>query len=173
MRDVLTAKLPWFGLALVSFLLDIYTKWLIDQQFELHEVYQVTGFFDLVLVHNYGAAFSILADQPGWQKIFLSVVASVMSVVLTVWLIRLPKEKKMEACALALILSGALGNLYDRLTLGYVIDFLSFHYNGRAWPAFNVADIVICVGAGLLILDSFVKPKQSEKDETAKAVADE
>lgn len=170
MPNSLMKRLPlaFYALAFIAFVVDIATKAWVSGGFQLDEVYTVTSFFDLTLRHNYGAAFSIFADQPGWQRWFLGAVASVMSVVLIVWLARTPPEKKMERLALALILSGALGNLYDRVTLGYVVDFLLFHYKQHAWPAFNVADVCICIGAGLLILDSFKKTgdEKSESGET-------
>jgi signal peptidase II len=107
-------------------------------------------------VHNYGAAFSFLSDAGGWQRYGLSVLAAIVSVIIVVWISRQPVQRWLESLALALILGGALGNLYDRVTLGYVVDFLDFHWSGHHFPAFNVADSGISVGAVLLIIDVFI-----------------
>jgi len=117
----------------------------------------LTSFFDLVRYHNEGAAFSFLAAAGGWQRVLFSVIALVASAVI-IYLLRKSQEQKLFCFALALILGGALGNLYDRITLGYVIDFLYFHYQTWYWPAFNVADSAISCGVALLLLDSFKKP---------------
>ena len=122
----------------------------------------ITDFFNLVHVHNYGAAFSFLSDAGGWQRWFFSILSSVVSAVIAVWIFRLPKAKWIESLALALILGGALGNLYDRVALGYVVDFLDFHWSGWHFPAFNVADSAITIGAVLLILDMFLTHQDSK-----------
>jgi len=113
----------------------------------------VTPFFSIVLAYNTGAAFSFLATAAGWQRWLFAGIAAVAAVVI-VWLLR-RGGSRMFSLALALILGGALGNLYDRLTLGKVVDFLLFHYEQWAYPAFNVADSAITIGAALLIIDSF------------------
>jgi len=113
----------------------------------------VLPFFSLVRVHNTGAAFSILADAGGWQRWFFIAIGVIATVIIVRLLKRHAHEKRM-ALALALVLGGALGNVIDRVVLGYVVDFLYFHYRGFAWPAFNVADSAISVGAALLIWDS-------------------
>jgi len=128
------------------------------QAFAFGEHLYITSFFDLVRYHNEGAAFSFLAGAGGWQRIFFSAIAIVASVVI-VYLLRKHKAEKLFCFALALVLGGALGNLYDRLTLGYVVDFLLFHYQGWYWPAFNVADSAISCGVVLLLIDSFKKPR--------------
>ena len=121
-----------------------------------------TPFFNFTLLHNPGAAFSFLSDAGGWQRWFFTVVAAVVSVVLVIWLARV-SEKRYEALALALILGGAIGNLYDRVVLGYVVDFIVVHYQDYYWPAFNIADSAITVGAALLILDMlFGKDKRHD-----------
>ena len=147
------AAIRWYVLALVLVIADQWSKQWITGHFFYGESRPLTGFFNLVLVHNYGAAFSFLSDAGGWQRWFFTLLAALISAVIAVWLARLPAAKKLEAVALALVLGGALGNLYDRLLLGYVVDFLDFHWQGRHWPAFNLADSAICVGAGLLIWD--------------------
>lgn len=147
----------WFCISAVVFALDLYTKHLIQRAFVYGEHLTITPFFDLVRYHNEGAAFSFLAGAGGWQKLFFSTVAIVASVVI-VQLMRKNPRQTLFCFALALVLGGALGNLYDRLTLGYVVDFLGFHYHGHFWPAFNVADSAIVVGVTLLLWDSFKKP---------------
>ena len=114
----------------------------------------IQSFFSFTLRYNHGAAFSFLYDAGGWQRWFFAIIATVMSVVLTVWLTRVATTKKLESLGLCLILGGALGNLYDRITLGYVVDFLHFYWNDNHFPAFNIADCGISCGAALLIWDS-------------------
>ena len=144
----------WLALSAVVIILDVYTKHLVQQSFQYGEHFPVTSFFDLVRFHNEGAAFSFLAGQGGWQRLFFSGIALVASVVM-VYLIRKHSTHTLFCFALALVLGGALGNLYDRLTLGYVVDFLLFHYHGYQyyWPAFNVADSAITLGVILLLWD--------------------
>jgi signal peptidase II len=148
----------WLLISVIVLVLDVYTKHLIQQAFQYGEHLQVSHFFDLVRYHNEGAAFSFLATEGGWQKFFFSGIACVASVVM-IYLLRKNAEQKLFCFALALVLGGALGNLYDRLTLGYVVDFLFFHVNQYYWPAFNVADSAITGGVALLLLDGFKKPK--------------
>jgi signal peptidase II len=146
----------WFGISAVVVLLDLYTKHLIEAAFSYGDMLTITSFFDLVRYHNQGAAFSFLADAGGWQKWFFSAISVVVAIVIT-YLIQKHRTEKLFCVGLALVLGGAIGNLYDRVTLGYVVDFLNFHYQHLYWPAFNVADSAICVGVGLLLLDSFKK----------------
>jgi signal peptidase II len=154
----------WLLISLAVFGLDQVTKlWVLDN-FVLGERQVLLPFFNLVHVHNYGAAFSFLSDQPGWQRWFLLAVTSVISVVLLVWLTRLQAQQKLLALSLALILGGALGNLYDRAVYGYVVDFIDWHVNGYHWPAFNIADAGISCGAVFLILDTFINPEPKAKD---------
>ena len=131
-------------------------QWIVEQ-YSLGMSDRITGFFNLVHVHNYGAAFSFLNNEGGWQRWGFSVFAAVISFIIIVWIVRLSPQQRLEGCALALILGGALGNLYDRVALGYVIDFLDFHWSGWHFPAFNVADSGITLGAILIILDSFLR----------------
>ena len=151
--------LIWYGIAIVVVLLDQLTKQLVTSFFVYGDSYAITFFFNLVRVHNYGAAFSFLSDAGGWQRWAFSFVAIVVSVIIVAWLARLTYDKRLESLALALILGGALGNLWDRLTVGYVVDFLDFHLSGIHFPAFNVADSSITIGAMLLILDAFLSEK--------------
>ena len=145
-------------------LLDQVTKYEITASFQYNESKVILPFFNLVLAHNTGAAFSFLAGASGWQREFFIVVSVVISAVL-LWMLRQQHTNRLLATALALVLGGAFGNLYDRVLHGHVIDFIQLHAFGHAWPAFNVADSAICVGAALLIWDSFRQP--ATKVETA------
>lgn len=147
----------WLSISTIVVALDLYTKHLVQNAFEYGEHLTVTPFFDLVRYHNEGAAFSFLADAGGWQKWFFSGISAVAVLVIS-YLLKKHQTQKLFCLGLALVLGGAIGNLYDRLTLGYVVDFLSFHVNNWFWPAFNVADSAICVGVALLLIDSFKKP---------------
>ena len=117
------------------------------------EVVDVLPIFQLVVVHNTGAAFSFLADAGGWQRWFLTLVSLVVSIVIAIWMLRLKANEKLLAISLSLILGGAIGNLIDRAFQGYVVDFLLFYYEDWYFPAFNVADSAVSVGAALMILD--------------------
>lgn len=149
--------LKWLGLSAAVIALDLYTKHLVQQAFSYGEHLQLTWFFDLVRYHNEGAAFSFLAGAGGWQHYFFAAIAVMASVVI-IHLLRKHPQQTLYCFGLALVLGGALGNLYDRLTLGYVVDFLFFHYEAHYFPAFNVADSAISVGVALLLLDSLRKP---------------
>ena len=137
-------------------LADRLTKLWVLETFAPGERLSVTGFFNLVLVFNKGAAFSFLAGASGWQTPVFAAISSIAAVVITVLILR-NAGNRMLCAALGLILGGALGNLWDRLLWGHVVDFLDFHAAGWHWPAFNVADSAITIGAGLLILESFVR----------------
>ena len=154
----MTLTSRWFGLSAMIVALDLFTKHLVQNAFAYGEHLTVTSFFDLVRYHNEGAAFSFLADAGGWQKWFFSGI-SVVAIIVITYLIIKNANQKLFSLGLALVLGGAIGNLYDRVTLGYVVDFLYFHVNTFYWPAFNVADSAICVGVGALLLDSFKKPQ--------------
>ena len=147
----------WLSISAVIVVVDLYTKHLIQNAFEYSEHLTVTPFFDLVRYHNEGAAFSFLADAGKKKKWFFSGV-SIIAVIVITYLLKKHQHEKLFCFGLALVLGGAIGNLYDRLTLGYVVDFLHFYYQTYAWPAFNVADSAICVGVALLLTDSFKKP---------------
>ena len=145
----------WFALALGVVIADQITKALVLARFSLGERLEVTGFFNMVLVYNKGAAFSFLSDAGGWQTPALIVFALAAIGIVGTFIVRSP-GRPMLLWGLALILGGALGNLIDRLRFGQVVDFLDFHAAGWHWPAFNVADSAITVGAVLLILEGFV-----------------
>lgn len=151
----------WYGLAVVLIVLDQYTKGLASGNLDYGRPVEVFSWFNLTLQHNTGAAFSFLSEAGGWQRYFFSTIAVVISVVLAVWLFRLQDKQWLLALSLALILGGALGNLWDRLALGYVVDFISVHYGGRYFPAFNIADSAISVGAACMLLESFLSKEDS------------
>lgn len=150
-----TAK--WYGLALFILLLDQLTKLIAVA--ELHYAQPVAVFpgFNLTLLYNTGAAFSFLAQAGGWQRWFFIILSLIVSVVIIGWIARLRDSNKLLSFGLALVLGGALGNVYDRVALGHVVDFIQLYYKNWYWPAFNIADSAICVGAALLIIDSFKK----------------
>jgi signal peptidase II len=152
--------LAWLWLAGLALILDQITKlWVIKAIAPYAEVIPVTGFFNLVHVHNTGAAFSLFADQPGWQRFFFLTVALIASSVI-LFLLRRTRGRAVFCAALALILGGAVGNVIDRVLYGHVIDFLDVYVGAWHWPAFNVADSAITLGAGLLIWDGFKKEHQ-------------
>jgi signal peptidase II len=144
------------ALALVVLVLDLVTKRWVEAILFHGEQIPLTAFFNLVLTYNAGAAFSFLSDAGGWQRWFFSVVAAGASI-LIIYLLRKHAADKLFCLALSLILGGALGNLWDRIALGHVVDFLDFHVAGYHWPAFNIADSAIFLGAASLILDSFLR----------------
>ena len=153
MRERKPSWTRWLWLSAVILVLDLATKAWVSATFRYGEAREVTSFFNLVLVHNTGAAFSFLADAGGWQRWFFTGVAIAISALL-VWMLRKPGNATSLSCGLALVLGGALGNLYDRVTLGYVVDFVQLHAGGYYFPAFNVADSAITVGVVLLVWDS-------------------
>lgn len=158
MRDI--AK--WLGIAGLVIVLDHLSKWWVSTTMELHQTIPVWPFFSLVRVHNYGAAFSFLADAGGWQRWFF-IVIGVVATAIIVRLLKTHSHEPRMAWALALVLGGALGNVTDRVILGYVVDFLYLHYQGFAWPAFNIADSAISIGAAMLIWDSVFRKTSSAK----------
>lgn len=147
--------MKYLWLTSVVIVLDQASKWFMVSWLSLHDTIAVMPYFNLTMAHNPGAAFSFLAHADGWQKWFFIGLASIVSIALLIWLKRLKPHAKLEAVSIAMILGGALGNLIDRFNYGYVIDFLDFYYSTSHWPAFNIADSAIVVGAILLIFDSF------------------
>ena len=145
----------WFALAAAVVAADQATKALVLSRFALGERLEVNGFFNMVLVYNKGAAFSFLSDAPGWQTPLLIVFALVAIAIVGTLLVRSP-GRRLLCTGFALILGGALGNLIDRLRYGQVVDFLDFHAAGWHWPAFNVADSAITLGAVLLVVEGFL-----------------
>jgi len=145
--------LPWFLLSLAVVILDHIAKWLASATLSYGVPVELLPVLDLTLLHNRGAAFSFLSDAGGWQRWFFIGIAIVMSAVISVWLYRTPREKRWLSASLALILGGALGNLIDRVIQGYVVDFISVHWGPHYFPAFNVADSAITVGAIMMAID--------------------
>ena len=165
----------WLLISAVLILIDQATKISAEAQLILHQPIPVISNLNWMLAYNPGAAFSFLSEAGGWQRWFFTILSSGVSVVLIVWLARMPREERWLPLAVALILAGAIGNLIDRVLYGHVIDFIQFYYastsclpgfygiQGRCyWPAFNIADSVIFIGAALLILHSVFGPKEDE-----------
>ena len=159
--------LPWLGLAFIMLLADQFTKVLVIGSYQLGDSLQATSFFNLVRVHNRGAAFSFLAGATGWQRWFFTIVG-VLAAVVILWLLKSHAGQKLFAFALACILGGALGNVLDRLLYGYVVDFLQFHWRwlapvfpGGYFPAFNLADSAITLGVACLILDELLRVRRT------------
>ena len=148
--------LKYFLITSLVLLSDQFTKVLIIKNILDDQFIRVNSYFDLVHFKNQGAAFGFLSDAGGWQRYFLSIVASILSIVL-IFMIKKHKDEFYTALGLSLILGGALGNLYDRLFLGYVTDFLYFHFQDYYWPAFNISDTAITIGAGIIIYESIFK----------------
>ena len=151
-------------LIMVLWVLDLYIKWLISQHFNYAERLNILPFFDLILVHNKGAAFSFLASQPGWQRWFFSIIALGISIWLIMWLRRTPQHQTLLGLSLSLVLAGALGNLVDRLVNGFVVDYLLVYYPPYYFPAFNLADSVIFIGVVGLFIDFWQTEKAAKRD---------
>ena len=152
--------LPWLAIALLIILLDQFTKTLIIGNFQLGDSRTVTSFFNVVRVHNAGAAFSFLAGASGWQRWFF-VGLGTLATGFIVWMLRNHGGQRMFSWALSLILGGAIGNVIDRLLHGHVIDFIQLHAAGWYFPSFNIADSAITVGAVLLILDELLRVRRT------------
>jgi len=165
-HSLMQSGFKWLWITLLFFIVDQYTKQLIVENFTEREVLEIFPMFNLTLAYNRGAAFSFLANQDGWQVLFFTTISSVVSVILLWWLYTLNAKKDWWlSISLSLILSGAIGNLYDRITLEKVVDFIDFYYASHHFPAFNVADSVIFLGAAMMIYDSFVlEPKKLKKE---------
>jgi signal peptidase II len=150
---------PWLGLALIILIADQFTKTLILGYYKLGDSTQVLSFFNVVRVHNSGAAFSFLAGAGGWQRWFFTGIG-VVATIFIIWMLRSHSGQKLFAFALACILGGAVGNVVDRVMHGYVVDFLDFHWGTMHFPAFNVADSGITIGAACLILDEILRVRR-------------
>lgn len=156
--DQAVGMLKWLWLTAVVVIIDQITKLAVDGSFEKYERLEILPFFNLTLAYNEGAAFSFLAGAGGWQRWFFTAIAVAVSIMLTLWLRKMPKTDWWSAMSVSLILGGALGNLYDRVVYGHVVDFLDFHWQGYHFPAFNIADSGITVGAAMMILDMLRNP---------------
>ena len=152
--------LQWLGLAFIIILVDQFTKVLILGYYHLGDSTYVTSFFNVVRAHNRGAAFSFLSDASGWQRWFFTAIGFIAAAVI-IWMLRSHAGQKLFSFAMACILGGAIGNVIDRMAHGYVIDFLDFHWAGMHFPAFNVADSAITLGAICLILDELRRVRKS------------
>ncbi|MCG2607997.1 MULTISPECIES: signal peptidase II [unclassified Acinetobacter] len=153
-------NLLWVGLSIVAIILDQWTKWFATTHLNYADPVPVLPFLNWTLLHNYGAAFSFLSDAGGWQRYFFTSLAALVSVIFVFWLMRMPKKTVILPMAIALILGGAIGNLIDRVSLGYVVDFIHVYYQNHHFPAFNIADSAITVGTILLLIDTFFLEKQ-------------
>jgi signal peptidase II len=163
MHSIRWAK--WLGISAIIFVLDQITKYAMTSNFADYESRTILPFFNLVLTYNKGAAFSFLSNASGWQREFFIVITIIITMVL-LWMMRANHQNRLLSTALALVIGGAMGNLYDRVLHGQVTDFIQIHAMGfmnlPPWPAFNIADSAICVGAALLIWDSFRGSKKQE-----------
>ena len=159
-RSSVGGLLPWLGLALIILIADQFTKVLVTGYYKLGDGTTVTSFFNVVRVHNVGAAFSFLAGAAGWQR-WLFTAIGIAAALFILWMLRSHSGQKLFSFALACILGGALGNLIDRVAYGYVVDFLQFHYAGWYFPSFNLADSAITVGAAALILDEILRVRRA------------
>lgn len=147
--------IKWVWLTVIIIILDQLSKVWISQSLDLRQSINLIAGLDLTLVHNTGAAFSFLSNAGGWQRWFFIVLSSSVSIALLIWIYQLPVRRRWLASALALVLGGALGNLWDRIVYGYVIDFIDVYYQDWHWPAFNIADSAITIGAVMLVIDAF------------------
>ncbi len=163
-RSLSTTGLRWLWLALIVLIIDLGSKHWVMQHFMLHETVAIMPFINFFYAHNNGAAFSFLADKDGWQRWMFAVIALVIAVTLMVMMYRSDHRRRLTNCAYALIIGGALGNLFDRLVHGVVIDFIDFYVGDWHFPTFNVADSAICIGAFLIVLEGLIRPA----DKTAK-----
>jgi signal peptidase II len=154
-----TSYWVWLSIAALILIADQFTKVLIVSTYQLGEGFAVNSFFNIVRVHNEGAAFSFLATAGGWQRWFFTGLG-VVATFFMVWMLKKHPGQKLFGLAIACILGGAIGNVIDRVLYGYVVDFLDFHYAGIHFPAFNVADCGISVGAALLILDEVLRVRR-------------
>jgi signal peptidase II len=154
-----TSIWPWLGLALIICIADQFTKTLILGNYKLGDSTYVLNFFNIVRAHNTGAAFSFLQNAGGWQR-WLFTGIGVVATIFIIWMLRSHAGQKLFAFALACILGGAVGNVVDRLMHGYVVDFLDFHWSGWHFPAFNIADSAITIGAACLILDEILRVRR-------------
>lgn len=155
--------LKWLWLSGIVIVLDQVTKYVASSQLQFHVPVSVMPSFNWYLAHNTGAAFSFLSDAGGWQRWFFISLAAVVAVIIVSWLKRLDARQTWLAAALSLILGGAIGNVIDRIYHGYVIDFIQWYYKSYYWPAFNIADAAITVGAAILIIDGLFGLKKESR----------
>jgi signal peptidase II len=159
-----TTQLRWLWVSLCVIIIDQASKQIAEAQLTVHQAVNVMPYFDWYLTYNTGAAFSLLADAGGWQRWFFTIIAIVVSGVIVQWIRKLPGDEILTAVSLSLILGGAIGNLIDRILLGHVVDYIQVWLGSFAFPAFNIADAAISVGAVLLILSSFFGAHKEETE---------
>jgi len=157
----------WLLISVLVVILDLWTKQVATQSLTLYRPVELTQWLNMTLAHNYGAAFSFLSDAGGWQRWLFTALAAVVTLVLLVWLIRLPATEKLTAAALGLIIGGAVGNLIDRSINGYVVDFIDVYYHDWHWPAFNLADSAITCGVILLLIDGLILSSSQRQDRSS------
>ncbi len=157
----------WLPISAIVFLLDQWTKTIATASLKIYEAVVVNDYLNWTLMHNEGMAFSFLADQSGWQRWGISIVALVIVVWLLFWLKKSEFKAKFLNLGLVFVIGGALGNVYDRLSMGYVVDFIEAHYKNNFWPAFNVADTAISIGAFFLILDLIWGAKETNENKSS------
>ncbi|CAM3843475.1 signal peptidase II [Xenorhabdus thuongxuanensis] len=167
-KPICSTGLRWLWLVVVVLILDLGSKYLVLQHFTLYESIPLIPYFNLTYAQNLGAAFSFLADKGGWQRWFFALVAVAITVVLLVMMYRSNAKQKLSNIAYALVIGGALGNLFDRLVHGFVVDFIDFYVGEWHWPTFNIADSAICIGAALIIIESFISPDDQDKQAVSK-----
>lgn len=163
-----TSRLKWLWLAFFALVLDFATKQAAEHFLVFAQPVYVMPIFDLTLLYNKGAAFSFLANESGWQRWFFTIIAVGVSTALTIWLMTLKASEKWLSISLALVIGGAIGNLYDRLAYGHVVDFIHLHWGEHYFPAFNIADSAISIGAAMLIIDSLFFQEKSDKQSDSK-----
>lgn len=159
------SMLKYLWITVLVIVADQLTKWLANTQLEYRQAVTVLPYFEWFLSYNPGAAFSFLSDAGGWQRWFFTILATVISIVLLVWIKQLTDNEKLTAISLTLILGGAIGNLIDRVLYGYVIDFIQVWLGSYPWPAFNIADSAIFLGAAILLTTGILSPYLDKSDE--------
>ncbi|BBU97550.1 MULTISPECIES: signal peptidase II [Providencia] len=160
---VCSTGLRWLWLTIVIIVADLGIKQLVLSDLNLYEPHPIMPFFNIMYAQNFGAAFSFLADEGGWQRWFFAGIAIGISVILMVMMYRQSAQKRLSNIAYALIIGGAIGNLSDRLVHGFVIDYLDFYVGNWHWPTFNLADMAICIGAALVIFEGFLPDKSKQE----------
>ena len=162
-------NLMWLGLSVLAIIIDQWMKNIASTHLTYADPVPVLPFLNWTLLHNYGAAFSFLSDAGGWQHYLFTGLAGIVSIIFIFWLMRMPKSTVILPMAIALILGGAIGNLIDRISLGYVVDFIHVFYQNHHFPAFNIADSAITLGTILLLIDTFfLEKKRIQNAESAK-----
>lgn len=156
-----SSMVPWLGMALVLLVADQLTKMLILSYYQLGDSTMVTEFFNIVRAHNTGAAFSFLANASGWQRWFFTGIGAV-AIAVILWMLKAHPGQKLFSFSMACILGGAIGNVIDRVRYGYVVDFLDVHWGTWHFPAFNIADSAISIGAVCLILDELLRVRKTK-----------